>query len=195
MQLDETRVVVRERSQLELLDLALRVVVQNLPALIFALALGAIPCALFNEWFFSQVPIRYANSLPSDPQGQAEAAGYGIGYIFVLAVVVTLEAPIATMFVTLYLGQFMFAPKPRWSRVWADAWHALPQMLVIRGLPLALPALALLFPPAGRGAGVVFFSIPALLLGLGAPYANEIVLLERNSWRDVFRRWREFHRN
>ena len=42
MQLDRTKVVVRERSQLELLDLALRVIVQNLPALAFALATATL---------------------------------------------------------------------------------------------------------------------------------------------------------
>jgi hypothetical protein len=109
---DQTLVQIRERSFLDLLDLALIVARRRpLPLAVSAL-LGIAPFAALNAWLVS---------LPSFPVGM-------LIYLWVL------EAPWATAPLTVMLGGLMFGERPRAGRVLATLARSLPPMLVYQGL-------------------------------------------------------------
>ena len=157
MQLDSTRIAIRERGFPEILDLSLRVIrVHGLP-LLAALAAGVIPCQLFNYWLLS--------GLLEGVDLEVEAPGW---YLFAFVVLVVWEMPLATAPMTLYLGQALFVEKPRAGPIARSLLASLPQLIlyqvVLRGL------LTMLF-------------VTWLVLFALWPYLNEVILLERNPWR------------
>jgi hypothetical protein len=157
MQLDKTRISIRERSQLELFDLALRVLREHAGPLGLAFLAGVLPIALVNHWLF-------AAGLPSESPGEEEV----IGYMLVSAWLICWEAPLATAPLTLYLGQALFVEKPTAAGIAADLAAVTPQFVcfqvIVRGMLTVLV-------------------VPIPVLYLGWPYLTEIILLERNAWR------------
>jgi hypothetical protein len=97
MQLDENRIVIRERSYLEILDLSLRVIRSCAVRLVAALAIGVVPAMLLNAWLT-------AGAVGSGPEEDAPA-----GYLYGMFLLVLLEAPLATAPMTLFLGQSLFS--------------------------------------------------------------------------------------
>jgi hypothetical protein len=157
MQLDKTRIAIRERSFIDILDLALAVMREHAGPLTLALLAGAVPVALFNHWFLDDLLL--SGSFDPDDVGW---------YFFVLALLICWEVPLATAPITLYLGQALFLDKPSAGKAVKDFFASLPQMI--------------LFQVLLRGALVWFvITIPALYVGW--PYLSEIILLERNPWR------------
>lgn len=157
MQLDKTRISIRERSLLELLDLALRVLREHAGPLAMAFLAGALPVALVNHWLL-------AAGLPTDSIDSADL----VGYVMASSWLICWEVPLATAPLTLYLGQALFVEKPTASGVAADFASMAPQFVWFQ---VAIRALLV--------ACVV--TIPVLYLGW--PYLSEIILLERNAWR------------
>lgn len=157
MQLDKTRIAIRERSFPDLLDLALKVIRAHAPALALVWAAGALPCLLLNHWLLADVLSAV------DLQYEAPVA-----YVFWMLVLLLWEAPLATAPMTLYLGQAMFVERPRLGRVAMDLLRSLAQLcwyqLLIRG-------------------GLVWLFLTWPLLLFVWPYLNEVILLERNPWR------------
>lgn len=95
MAYEQTLVQIRERSFLEILDLALVVLRRRPFTLGLAALAGAVPFAIFNAW------ISHERDLPF------------LGYLFTLA----LEIPWATAPLTIVLGGLMFAERPTVGRV------------------------------------------------------------------------------
>ena len=157
MQLDKTRIAIRERSFPDILDLALHVIRRYAPALAVAFVAGVLPLALLNHWLLSD----YLNDFDIDdaPSGW---------YFYFLLVLLIWETPLATAPITLYLGQALFSEQPGAGRLFKDLLASLPQLIlfqvVLRGLLSCTP-----------------FTWPVLFLVW--PYLNEIILLERNPWR------------
>lgn len=113
---DRTLVLVRERSFLEVLDLAL-VVIRKRPVTIGLAALaGIVPCAALNAWLMS---------VPDFPFG---------GYVFL----VLFEVPWATAPLTVVLGVIMFGGKPRIGRVLVALLRAIPSMVLFQGMARGL---------------------------------------------------------
>ena len=157
MQLDKTRIAIRERSYTELLDLALHVLREHAGPLAVAFVVGAAPVALFNYWLLE-------GALTGDVYDYEDIGAYG----FVNALLIGLEVPLATAPMTLYLGQALFVERPSPAKIVKDFAASLPQLI--------------LFQVIARGViMVIFITIPALYLGW--PYLTEIILLERNPWR------------
>lgn len=157
MQLDKTRIAIRERSFIDLLDLALAVLREHAGPLTLALLVGAVPVGLFNHWLLSGLLLEDA----FDPRDL-------VGYFSLLALLVCWELPLATAPITLYLGQALFVERPNASKLMKDFVTSLPQMI--------------LFQVFLRGVMVwPVILIPVLFLGW--PYLSEIILLERNPWR------------
>ncbi|HQU46154.1 MAG: hypothetical protein B7Z73_11440 [Planctomycetia bacterium 21-64-5] len=154
MQLDKTRIAIRERSFLDILDLALSVLRQHAGPLALALLAGAVPAALVNHWLLQGL--------------LTESGSEVVWYLFLMALLVYLEMPLATAPVTLYLGQALFVERPSAARLIKDFVTSLPQMVLYQLAPRAL------FMP-------LFITIPVPFLGW--PYLGEIILLERNPWR------------
>lgn len=154
MQLDRTRIAVRQRDFPDLLDLALHVVSGQFLPLLFWLAVGVGPVLLLNAWLFSDMV-----ELMLDEPSEAI-----VFYPWLLAALMLFQEPIATAPLTLYLGKTMFLERPRARRLLLDWLRALPQLFLF----LVLPRL------------VVSFCLPlAVLLIALRPHLAEIILLER----------------
>jgi hypothetical protein len=142
VQLEEIQLAIRPRTILECLDVSFLFCGRHWLGLLLTAALGIVPIFCFNEWV---VDIR------NRPE-------YGSWLLLVM------EVPWATLFITLYLGQTTFSPRLSIRRMFEDGLNAIPSFLlfqvIIRGLCVAV---CILTP-------VVF---------LGMYYLNEILLLEK----------------
>jgi hypothetical protein len=159
MQLDQTRIPIKERGYLNLLDLALAVVRRHALGLLATSLLGAVPFALLNYW------------LLSDVLEDTETTNYVdnvFSYLVSLSMLMVWEMPLAAAPTTLFLGQAMFLDKPETSRLLRELWRTLPQILLIQVLL--------------RGV-LTALCITWLVLFWMWPYLNEIILLERNPLR------------
>ena len=170
MQLDNTRIVIRERDFLDILDLSLRVLrVYFFPWAMLSL-LGAVPFALFNAWLLQTLWPMHAPGWESAAQ-----TGNYAEYVYRLVVLAVWEMPLAAAPLTRFLGHALFLDRPNASRIARELRDSLPQLLVyqvlLRGL-LILPALI----------DWRFFILMLLWLlpFVRSPYLNEIILLERN---------------
>jgi hypothetical protein len=151
VQLDKTGIVIRERDWLETLDLALQVIRRHGPQLLAALAAGALPAAALNYLLLGGF---------LDPQDLQEDTP--VGYCFLELLLMVVELPVATAFVTLYLGGAMFMRRRTPRELLGEFVGSLPQ--------LAWFTLLLRAP--------VF--VGWLVAYCGWPYLNEVILLERN---------------
>lgn len=178
MQLDRTRIAVRERGVLDTMDLSLHAMrVYALPLLV-TMAMGVIPLAVINhllvDWMLvmaydrSQFPLRF---------------------VYIITLLVYIEAPLASIFASSYLGQAVFLDRPRLRDVILDVGKMFPRIvwcqLLIRGIA---PAWLLLICVERYGEfdflleGFLLVILLLISMGLRAfrPFINEIVLLERN---------------
>jgi hypothetical protein len=144
VQLDEHHIAIRERGFLDLLDLGLRVTREYAGPLAAWLVVGALPPAAFNAWLLGDFPSQIDGSQM-------------FHYLVLMTLLVIYEAPLALAPATLFLGQALFTPRPRWQGILRQWLGSLPQILLYQGLLR------------------VFF--------LFRPYVSEIILLERNPIR------------
>ena len=157
MQLDSTRIAIRERDLTEILDLALRVVRVYAWQLIATCALGAIPFALMNWWLLD-----HWGHFHFDAESAKDQSAL---YVLMMSLLVMWEIPLAAAPATLLLGQAMFLQKADVSRTFRDLLSSLPQLFAFQVLLRGI-----LMP----------FGITWLLPYVSWPYLNEIILLERN---------------
>lgn len=213
MQLDNTRIAVRERGMIDTYDLALHVIRVFAPRLVPALLLGILPLALLNElllwgvwepreavdWmnpgeaFLAVIMVPLMQSL--------QMTRYGWLYL----VLVFFEAPVATIFAESYLGAAVFKQdKTLWDSVCdvfafrhrgtpsgraevGPFWGFLWCQLILRGTIVAL-----LIPIIVWGDEFNWFLeglLPVMMFLVVAalrafrPYINEIIVLEKNPLR------------
>ena len=161
MQFDKTLIAVRERSYLDLLDLALRVVQAHAAPLLATVALGSLPMALLNVWLLGGS--FYEENLGELAADDPISGMFEFG--FYLAWLIVWEMPLAAAPTTLYLGVALFHEKPSPRQLARDFVRSLPQLLLCQVLlrALCVPLVVTWF---------VLFAI--------WPYLNEIILLERN---------------
>lgn len=173
MQLDRTRVAIRERGILDICDLALRVMREFSPPLLGALALGILPLALINWWLIGWMAVDLAPSTFAR-------------YVWNMLLLVYIEAPLATVAATLYLGDAMFLEPPTPRQLLHTLGRLGGRLLVCQGLIRGvLPALllALTLSPTEFLPGDFLLPIIAIYLVIiraTRPYINEIIVLERN---------------
>jgi hypothetical protein len=156
LQLDKTRIPVRERSYLELLDLALSVCREHGGALLLAALVGAAPMALVNDWLLRDL-VPEVDDL--DYEGKV------FSYFLFMLILVAWQTPLATAPITLYLSEALFVDQPSPRRMAAIFFKMLPQLLLIQVVL--------------RGVMVLFCVTWAVIYWLW-PYLNELILLERN---------------
>lgn len=178
-QLDENRIVIRERQYVDLLDLSLKVVARHAAGLALATTAGVGPMILLNhcllagyvdQYFVLGEPVRQLSTIGVVPLGMAASWGL-VWYMLIVLLLIFLEMPVATAATTLYLGQAMFSGQPDARRIWREFRQSLPQLLVLQSLLLLYP------------------------------YLNEVILLERNPMRaespgklSIIGRCHELHR-
>lgn len=113
---EQTLVLIRERSFLDQLDLALVVIRRRPVTLAATLAVGAAPFVLLNGRILDAVAA-------SDP---------GFPLSLVLLWLIVIEAPLATAPLTVVLGGLMFGDRPRTGRVAATLLRALPHLILFQ---------------------------------------------------------------
>src|SRR5437868_5466589 len=97
MQLDRTRIAIRERSVLETFDVALQVVREFAGPLATCSLLAIVPLALVNYVLVGWMAL-----------GEDEGFADSLRYLWAMTLLVYLEAPLAAVFVVAYLGPAVF---------------------------------------------------------------------------------------
>lgn len=163
MQFDNTRIAIRERDLLDVLDLSLQVIRAYIWPWLIAGVAGALPFALLNWWLLHKLPMRSA--------GPDRAL-----YVCLMVLLVAWETPLAGAPLTAYFGKALFIERPSARQVIREIAGSLPQLIVfqllLRGL-FFLPAIWL-----GEAWWLMIFV--AWIPFVSWPYLNEVILLERN---------------
>jgi hypothetical protein len=177
MQLDRTRIAIRERGLLDTIDLALLVIREFTGPLIVCACLGIIPLAIINEslvgWMVSV-----------DDEGTVA----WFRYIWAMTVLVFLEAQLASVFIVAYLGPAVFIEQRTVRQIAGDVLGQTFPLLLCQGVLRGVLAAWLLFLLTERyeasgwieGFSIVMVCLFAMALRTFRPYINEIILLEKN---------------
>jgi hypothetical protein len=145
---------------------------------------GILPLMVLNFWL-----IGWMADPPTEFGGDKYLAW--ARYTWVMAQLVFIATPWATMPLTLYLGDAMFLERTTAWRIAVAIWTLLPRMLICQGLlrgTLFAPLLMLMVEPYGMapsGGEVLLMLLTTYVFLMRAfrPYLNEIILLERNPLR------------
>jgi len=183
VRLDRTHIAVRERSQLEILDVSLQLMARYAGPLFLAMALGAGPLMLLNHLLLGWM---------ADVDLQSE---FPLRYMWNVTLLTFLEAQLGSVFATAYLGAVVFDEQPKMRDVVVDVSRLFGRItvtqIIVRGVFLAWAIYGLL---AVLDYGGDFHGFVEILLILGIcgvagllramlPFMNEIVLLERSPLR------------
>lgn len=180
MQLDRTHISIRERGVLENLDLTLHILRVYFVPLLITWTIGVAPLALINYLVFGwMLDFEFG-------------VDYPFRYIWVSICVIILEAPLATVFMTTFLGQAVFDQQPRLSGIVTHVTKMYRRifwcLIIRRGILIGL-VLIFLADRSVRGALFIeAFWLPlvvfvALSIRCFRPYLNEIIVLEQNPLR------------
>lgn len=190
MQLDNTRIAVRERGMIDTYDLTLHVIRAFAPRLIPALLIGIVPLALCNElllgWMWeTQEPTHLSETDEFGLLGMIgqffmslDVSRFGMTYISLIV----LQAPIATIFAESYLGSAVFKqdktlwesvrdvfslsyrPSPGSPRELGPFWAVLTCQLLLRGTLIAMLLPLVVYFSGGEVDYLLEVAIPLLLL-------------------------------
>lgn len=198
MELDNTRITIRERGLLDTMDLSLHVLREFIQPIFWLTLAAVIPLGLFNYWLLGwmvgseQFDYAEYRLYEWSPEDWHKRIYYMLPWRYMcdMALLIFIEAPLASAFVTAYLGEAVFMQKPTYRQVFQTVLKYSPALflcqLVIRGI---LPAWLLLgmMDIYGDNVGIEVFlwmlAIYAALFRSLRPYINEIILLERNPIR------------
>jgi hypothetical protein len=178
LQLDKTRIAIRERGFADILDLTLRVIRADGAGLLVTWLVGALPFALLN-YYLLQERMFMAELEPEITPG----------YLWYSVILVLAEIPLATAPMTIYLGQTLFMETTSGKKIGRQIFSRLPQIIFLQIMVRGLFSMLAVW-------GYVKFGNEELqvLMGLGIvlgwmlfyvfwPYLNEILLLECNPLR------------
>jgi hypothetical protein len=181
VQFDRTLIAVRERSVFDILDLALQVFRIYLWPLTITMCLGVIPLAIVNHF----LTLWMVQIDPDAPLLENPVVGL-IRFVWTAALLVVIEAPLASAFTTSYLGKALFLETPVIRDVVREVFPCLPRVawchLLLRGvLPAMLLVLAVDHDSDYSFAELLLtlLFLVVLLRRATAPFLNEIMLLER----------------
>jgi hypothetical protein len=135
MNLDAATVALRQRTTVEILDLALLVCRRHWLAIPFLTVAGALPWALLDAWILS-----------GGRRGDEDAAWVAW---FPFLLLVAAQVPLATAPLTAFLGQALFDRRPSAGRALATAGKRIPVLLgagVLRGVFAVIPPVLLAWP-------------------------------------------------
>ena len=188
MQLDRTCILIRERGLLETLDLALQILRQHAGPLIVTFALGFVPLMLINHVLLGWLmDAEFREGWYLEDEFSAVAR-----FLWDMTALVVIEAPLASIFTTAYLGKVVFLDRPSIGEVFRDVTTLLPRVawtqLLLRGTAVAWLLCLTLDRYGEFDVFTEFFLLGglagyAMLIRALRPYINEIVLLERNPLR------------
>jgi hypothetical protein len=183
VQLDKTRIAIRERSHVELLDLTFHLIRTHAGRLTLLLVIGAVPFAVLNAWLIGWMPVTHYEGYFDEDDLMEYARYYCNG-----ALLVFLQAPLATALITLHLGKAVFVPRPTIRSLMEDLRFGWAKLVWCQGFwRLSIPAtfsLLLMDRSLEYSPVEVLFllggSIWIALLRSVRPFLCEVILLERN---------------
>ncbi|MFP6674854.1 MAG: hypothetical protein VB878_07225 [Pirellulaceae bacterium] len=203
MHFDETRIAIRERNGLEVLDLSVTLLRVFLRPCLTLFMIGAAP---FIAWNFL---LTYWMPILDNDAATIDVAGTVWRYLWAQTLLVFIQAPLAASFVTSFLGRAAFDSAPSYREVLADVRLAGSKLIWSMGIVrLAFPvSLALLTldraGPFQARMEIVMMGTACLVVAvtrIGRPFLPEIIILEKNPFRTtepdtitVVRRNRELH--
>jgi hypothetical protein len=180
MQLDRTRIAIRERGLLETLDLALHVTREFGGPIAICALLAIVPLTLINYALVGRLaPTEFDETV------------LGMRYLWNITVLIYLEAPLASVFIVAYLGPAVFLEQRTIRQVIGDVFRHFPQLLLCHGLIRGLLLAWLLYAFADRDQIKPFIEVFSMILILMwstsmralRPFISEIILLEKNPLR------------
>jgi len=185
MQLDSTRIAIRERNLLDTFDLALHVLRDYFKPLLITFFVAAIPLMAINDLLIGWIlDVEYRDTF-----FYLEEQGAIWRFWWDMTCLVFIEAPLASIFMTSFLGQAVFVARPSYREVFRDVgkmWARVVwcQLLVRAILPACLVFLLVeryeAFNPWVELVLLGGIAVYAAIVRAVRPYINEIVLLERN---------------
>lgn len=184
MQLDRTRIAVRERTQIELMDLGLHVLRVYGARLLPTALLGILPLMAINEYLLGWLldPTRYDFGIDFLPYR----------YLWNMALLVFLEAPLGTIAATVWLARATFEERPTLRQVLLGVWNASGQLLICQ-VVFRGPLIGWLLLYSARlepDFSLAEFWLIMLVGVVGLVRANrtflpEVAVLERLPWRSA----------
>jgi len=174
MQLDKTQIAIRERALTEIYDLALIVMRRYWWRIVQAIAISAIPFSIMNAIILWPL------------KGDLAVNETAAMFIYLMTILVYLEAPLVGLTITLLLGDALFHDKPDFKRSISGMWPVLPRIFwivfVLRGiLPGMILAFIVTIEEEFFGFTFLIFLLGyAILLRTVRPYIGEILVLEKN---------------
>jgi hypothetical protein len=178
LELDRPRIPIRERSLLNILDLSLKVSTLLAGPLLLATLVMVVPMTVLNWWLVGWTASGVDESL------------YRPSYLWLLTSLVFIEAPLASVPATMYLGKAMFFQTVTFREMLTELRPLLPRLLwshlVVRGIAAAWGLLAMLRGEDSLGAAVgwmLLLTCYVIVVRARRPFMNEIILLERAPWR------------
>ncbi len=178
MQFDKTTIAVRQRGMLDTLDLSLHVLRTYAAPLAATMLLGVVPLMFVNYLLLGWL---------ADPL--AEETPFPWRFVYHLALQIYLQAPLAGVFATAYLGQAVFLAEPRLGDVIREVVRLLPRIawchLLVRGVAAGWLLVLTIrgeteYDPAVEGLLLLSLVGYASLVRALRPFITEVVLLERN---------------
>lgn len=197
MKLTATHIPIRPRSFTSLLDLSLHVFVRHGAAILALSLVGFLPFLLLDGYIGWRT---YAGDRFDDP----------LEVLWILPVLVYLQAPLATAPVTVFLGRVMFLQPVTWWALMQEPLARLGTLLLVHGICRTTAfSTALAWMAAGGDDPTDTFvllsmiALVALILRGMRPFVNELILLERAPLRrsppsrseSLSRRNSSFHAN
>jgi len=177
MQLDQTRIAIRERGLLDTIDLALFVIRDFAAPLLACALLGILPLALINYVLVGwMTPTEYDSEV------------LGFRYLWNMTVLIFIEAPLAEAFIVAYLGPAVFLEDRTIRDITGDVLRQWFPLLLCQGLLRGVLIVWGLYLLTDRleANGFIEGFLMVVLCGWSAamrafrPYINEIILLEKN---------------
>ena len=177
MRFDQTSIAIRERSSLEVFDLAANVMVRQLRPILLLLVLNATPFILLDYYLLGwMTDVSYSYQLSSSY------------YVAMLALIVS-QAQLGTGLITIFMGRVMFLEEHSVRAVLKQFFKRLPYFLFSQGIlrlaAFALLAVWLLEPVDSEEAYVLAFLIlpgivfVGLLIRAIRPFVPEVIFLEQ----------------
>lgn len=182
MRLDQTYIRIRERNVLELVDLTFVLIRRRFWVLVAWMLLGTFPWMLLN--MFLLAPLAWSKAdYNSSPAGQ----------VFQHCILVFIQAPFASLFVSSFLGKAVFERRPSFRTVFQSVFSELGRVIGVLGfLRLNFIALGIMLLMIWSEAflmdyeewfGAAFFAcLMAFVLWVIRsiyPFTPEVVLLEK----------------
>jgi hypothetical protein len=177
MQLDRTRIAIRERGLLETIDLALFVARDFAGPILTCALLAIVPLALINYALVGwMAPTEYDSEV------------LGFRYFWNMTVLVFLEAPLASVFIVAFLGPAVFCEDRTLRQTAGDVLRQSVPLLLSQGVLRGVFAAWVLYLLTDRleangfieGFLMVMICGWAIAMRAFRPYINEIILLEKN---------------